>query len=25
RFAWFCVGLALFCLGMMLWLPRDAP
>ncbi|MBH9344126.1 protein DnrP [Pseudomonas aeruginosa] len=25
RFAWFCAGLALFCLGMMLWLPRNIP
>ncbi|MCY1312850.1 hypothetical protein D9M70_633170 [compost metagenome] len=22
RFFWFCIGLALFCLVMMLWLPR---
>jgi hypothetical protein len=22
RFLWFCIGLALFCAGMILWLPR---
>ncbi|MCJ8202820.1 protein DnrP [Pseudomonas sp. RGM2987] len=23
RFAWFCVGLTLFCIVMFFWLPRD--
>ena len=23
RFLWFCIALALFCLVMMLWLPRS--
>ena len=23
RFQWFCVGLALFCIAMFFWLPRD--
>ncbi|AEB56180.1 DnrP protein [Ectopseudomonas mendocina NK-01] len=23
RFLWFCIGLTLFCVVMMLWLPRS--
>ena len=23
RFLWFCIGLTLFCVAMMLWLPRS--
>ena len=23
RFQWFCLGLALFCIAMFFWLPRD--
>lgn len=25
RFLWFCIGLALFCALMILWLPRSMP
>lgn len=25
RFLWFCIGLTLFCILMMLWLPRSMP
>lgn len=23
RFLWFCIGLSVFCVAMMLWLPRS--